>query len=336
MTIPIPIANPIPIQLGERNRDMGLALIQLVVGFALLSGGAELLVRGAAGLSIRMGITPLVVGLTVVAFGTSSPELVVSVQDALRGEGQIALGTVIGSNICNILLILGAASLAKPLSIHLQILRVDLPILTACTVFVAVVISFGSLPRWFGVLLLVGISSYTALTIYLARREQGSQPIEFDSTATETPHAMPVLFLFVGIGAGLLAVGSTFMLQGAVTVARHWGVSQSVIGLTVVALGGSLPEFATSLLAGMKGKGDIAVGNVVGSNIFNLLCVLGAASVARPLIVTGINNIDLIMMVAVTILVIPLMYTGCRLGRREGGMMLIAYAAYVVYLFAIR
>ena len=316
--------------------DMGLALIQLAIGFALLSGGAESLVRGAAGLSIRMGITPLVVGLTVVAFGTSSPELVVSVQDALRGEGQIALGTVIGSNICNILLILGAASLAKPLSIHLQVLRVDLPILAVFTIILAVVISFGSLPRWFGVLLLVGISSYTGLTIYLARREQGSQLAEFDSTGRESQHGMPYLLFLVTLGAGLLAVGSDTMLKGAITVASRWGVSQSVIGLTLVALGGSLPEFATTLSAGIKGKGDIAVGNVVGSNIFNLLCVLGAASVARPLIVSGINAVDLIMMVAVTILVIPLMYTGCRLGRREGGMMLIAYVAYVVYLFAIR
>jgi cation:H+ antiporter len=242
---------------------------------------------------------------------------------------------VIGSNICNIVLILGLASLIRPLVVHLQVLKTDLPILVMVTIVVSGFVYLGSLPRWAGALFLAGITTYTLVTIHLARKEQVEDVVhqEYGAVVDPTPPALAVLLVLVVSGSSLLVFGSDMMLKGAVTIAETWGVSEAVIGLTLVAVGGSLPELATSIVAALKGNGDIAVGNVVGSNIFNLLCVLGAAALASPLVVTGISIVDLVMLNAVTILVIPLMYTGFKISRVEGGVMLFAYVGYVIYLF---
>jgi len=315
-----------------------MAIITILGGFIVLVLGAELLVRGASALALRNGISPLVVGLTVVAFGTSSPELVVAVKASLAGQGEIALGTVIGSNICNIVLILGSAALVRPITIHLQILRFDLPIMIGVTVLGAALFSSGIVTRLHGVLLLAGILVYTLVTIALARRESHSKGTRHYDDEVETAQKLrlPTTLLFVVAGPGLLVFGSNLILKGAVVLAEAWGVSQAVIGLTVVAAGGSLPEQATSIIAAVKGKGDIAVGNVIGSNIFNILSVTGAAALASPIPVTGISKVDLGVMLLVTFLIFPLMKSNYKLSRGEGALMLAIYAGYLVYLFQFR
>ena len=314
---------------------MGIALAQIVGGLILLVVGADLLVRGAVSLALRVGISPLVVGLTVVAFGTSSPELVVGVQAALKGQGELTLGTVIGSNICNIVLILGVASLIRPLRIRLQVVRFDVPCMLAATVLVSGLLATGHLGRGMGAMLLALLVGYTVYTITLARREGAGPPeAELTEAVVEKRYSVPILAIFLIVGVPLLVVGADLILRGAVELATRWGVSQAVIGLTLVAVGGSLPELATSVVAAVQRKGDIAVGNVVGSNIFNLLSVLGLSALAAPIPVTGIRVSDVAVMLVVSFLLLPLMRTGLELKRWEGGLMLGIYAGYVVYLFA--
>ena len=317
---------------------MTAAIITILVGFIVLVVGAELLVRGASALALRNGISPLVVGLTVVAFGTSSPELVVAVKASLSGQGEIALGTVIGSNICNIVLILGSAALVRPITIHLQVLRFDLPIMIGVTLIGAALFMLSTLTRLHGALLLAGILIYCMVTIALARREKDSEGIKHYDDEVEIAQKMrlPVTLTFIVAGPGLLILGSNWILKGAVVLAEAWGVTQAVIGLTVVAIGGSLPEHATSISAALKGKGDIAVGNVIGSNIFNILSVTGAAAVASPIPVTGISNVDLGVMLLVAFIVFPLMKSDRQLKRWEGILMLAIYAGYLLYLFQYR
>jgi cation:H+ antiporter len=314
---------------------MASAWGEILGGLILLMVGADLLVRGAAALALRVGISPLVVGLTVVAFGTSSPELVVGVQAALRGQGEMTLGTVIGSNICNIVLILGVSALIRPLRIHLQVLRFDLPCMLAATVLVSAFLATGHLGRGMGLVLVGLLVAYTVYTITLARREGAGIPeVEFEQAVAEKRYSVPLLVLFLILGVPLLVAGSDLVLRGAVKVAVGWGVSQAVIGLTLVAVGGSLPELATSVVAAVQRKGDIAVGNVVGSNIFNLLSVLGLAALAAPITVGGIQPSDVAVMLVVSFLLFPLMRSGLQLNRWEGGVMLAVYAGYVATLFA--
>ncbi len=303
-------------------------------GLVLLMLGADLLVRGAASLALRLGISPLVVGLTVVAFGTSSPELFVSIKASLAGQGAITLGTVIGSNICNIVLILGVACLIRPLQIHLQVLRFDLPCMLGATVLVMALLATGEITRFMGGGLLLLVIGYSAITIWMARREKKSPAeLEYEDEVKCPLKSVPLMVVFVLVGAGLLVVGADLVLRGAVVVAKSWGVSEAVIGLTIVAVGGSLPELATSVVAAVKRNGDIAVGNVIGSNIFNLLSVLGAAALANPIPVVGISRIDTGVMLFVSVLIFPLMRSGFELKRWEGVLMLSIYVSYVIYLF---
>jgi cation:H+ antiporter len=313
---------------------MWIAVGWIAVGLALLLVGADLLVRGATSLALRMGITPLVVGLTVVAFGTSSPELVVSVKASLAGQGPITLGTVIGSNIANIALILGLASLIRPIEIHLQVLRVDLPIMIVVSFVVAGIMLTGELSRAAGAVLVAGVIAYSVVTIRMARNEARSKAEEtLEESVPAEIHSVPVIALLCIAGPALLALGADWSLKGAIQLAEAWGVSEAVIGLTIIAVGGSLPELATSVVAAAQGKGDIAIGNVVGSNIFNLLCVLGAAAAARAIPIAGIGGVDVAMMLFVSVLIFPLMWTGGRLRRWEGALMLVLYGGYVVSLF---
>lgn len=305
----------------------------VVAGLLLLCGGAEILVRGAAGMALRLGITPLVVGLTIVAFGTSSPELFVSTKASLVGQGSLALGTVVGSNICNILLILGVGCLIRPIKIHLQVLRVDLPIMVAASVLLAVMLWAGELTRLYGVGLIAGVILYTWFTIRLSKRDAGKKDAESFVTEQDKSEG-PGLWLVILMvaGAGLLVVGTDMILKGAVDLATRLGISEAVIGLTLIAVGGSLPELATTVSASIGGNGDIAVGNVVGSNIFNILCVLGVASTARAIPVSGIEVADVFVMLGVSVLMVPLMKSGFSLKRWEGVMMLLLYAIYVASL----
>jgi len=284
-------------------------------------------------MALRLGITPLVVGLTIVAFGTSSPELFVSTKASLLGQGSLALGTVVGSNICNILLILGVGCLIRPIKIHLQVLRVDLPIMVAASLLLAVMLWTGELTRVYGIGLIGAVLLYTGFTIRLSKRDAGKKDAEAfvpEGDKSEGP-ALWLVVLMVG-GAILLVVGTDMILSGAVDLATRLGVSQAVIGLTLIAVGGSLPELATTVSASIGGNGDIAVGNIVGSNIFNILCVLGFASVAHPIPVSGIELADVLVMLGVSVMIVPLMKSGFSLKRWEGAVMLLLYAVYVASL----
>jgi cation:H+ antiporter len=295
--------------------------------------GAEGLVRGSVALALQLGLSRLVIGLTVVAFGTSTPELVVSVKAALDGLYGISLGNVAGSNICNIALILGISAVIQPLRIDAQVVRLQIPIMILVSILLTVLLLDGGIGRLEGACLFLGIVAYTGYSLYAARKENPNA----DGNTSDLPAKAPagriwVSLLFVAGGLGLLMAGAQFFLTGAVSLARNLGVSEAFIGLTIVALGTSLPELATSMMAALKKEGDIAVGNVVGSNIFNILCILGVTSLVHPIEMGGIRMIDMGVMLGVAILVLPMARSGFRLNRWEGAILLAAYGGYISYL----
>lgn len=310
---------------------MVLTLTHLTVGLCLLYVGAEGLVRGSAALALRLGLTRLVIGLTVVAYGTSSPELVVSVKAALDGNGAIALGNIVGSNICNIALILGLSALVNPLRIHAQVVRLQIPIMIAASLVLSMLLIDGQLNRFEGLGLFCGSVAYTIYSIYLARKETNKSLNERDTVRIPTRKPWAYLLLVMA-GFAMLVLGANLFVSGAISMAKNLGVSQAIIGLTIVALGTSLPELATSLVAAVRKEGDIAVGNVVGSNIFNILTILGLASLVRPIEIGGISVVDLIVMIVTGALALPLMWTGFLLNRWEGAFLLAIYCGYIYYL----
>lgn len=303
----------------------------------LLIGGAELLVRGASRLALAAGVSPLVVGLTVVAFGTSAPELAVSVRSALstQAEADIAIGNVVGSNICNVLLILGFAAAIAPLSISARLVRQDVPIMIGVSILTLLLSFDGSIGRWNGALLFAGIVGFTIFILYQGRRQ--TVPVDLGEIAATGP-ATNRLLLDCGqivFGLGMLVLGSNWLIEGAVSMARTLGVSELVIGLTLVAVGTSLPELATSVLASLRGERDIAVGNAVGSNIFNILAVLGLTAIVAPdgvRVAPSVLHFDLPVMIAVAIACLPIFFTGYSISRLEGLLFLGCYGAYTAYL----
>jgi cation:H+ antiporter len=305
-------------------------LFFLAAGLPLLLLGAEGLVRGSSALARRMGVSPLVVGLTVVAFATSAPELFVSVSAALQDKGSIAVTNVVGSNIANVLLILGLAGLIRPLRVKAEVIRVDLPIMVVVSLLGLALLVDGRIDRWEGALLLFGIVVYTGLTIWLARHESlASVRSEFERGVPTRPRGVPGQLALVLAGLSTLILGSHFLVKGAVGLAGYLGVPEAVIGLTVVAVGTSLPELVTSAVAAIRDESDIAIGNVIGSNIFNLLAILGVSALVRPLRSTGVVGLDLVIMIAAAVVVLPMARTGLRLNRWEAAAMLVAYAAYL-------
>lgn len=312
---------------------MWIASLLMVAGLALLYAGAEALVRGSVSVALRFGISPLVIGLTVVAFGTSSPELAVSVKAALGGNGAISAGNVIGSNIANVALILGVAALIKPLQVNAQVIKVDIPIMICASIATVLMLSDGYIGRVKGAILVSGIFAYICLSIYLARREKNkSVHSVFDASLPARLRAAWLDPLFIGAGFVVLVLGSELLVSGAVTLATEAGLSKAFAGLTIVAVGTSLPELATSVVAAAKNEGDIAVGNVVGSNIFNLLCILGVSALVHPIMATGIHVSDLLIMSGLAVLTLPVMRTGFRISRKEGCLLLAAYSGYIAYL----
>ncbi len=311
---------------------MILSLLSIALGLALLYVGAEGLVRGSAALALRLGLTPLVVGLTVVAFGTSSPELVVSLQAALSDNGAIAIGNVVGSNICNVALILGLSALIRPLKVHTQLLRFDVPLMVVASVLLALLLLDGALGRLEGALLTTGIVSYTGYILWKARTMNSGLQEEFAEALPARQGALWRHVAFVVGGLGLLVVGANLLVTGAVAVAETMGLSKAFIGLTIVAVGTSLPEMATSLVAAVRREGDIAVGNIVGSNVFNILAILGLSSLAHPLQTQGVAMTDLVVMTAFAVLMLPLMRSGFQLVRWEGALLLALYVGYVGWL----
>ncbi len=289
--------------------------------------------RGASRLAISFGISPLVVGLTVVAYGTSAPELAVSLQSTLTGKADIAVGNIVGSNIFNVLFILGLSALIAPLVVAKQLIRFDVPIMIGVSILALVMGYDGSVGSWEGGALFAGAIIYTTWLIVQSRRQRAAESA--DNTAASPPTPVAVNILLVLAGLGLLVLGANWLVEGAVAIARAVGVSELIIGLTIVAAGTSLPEIATSVVASIRGERDIAVGNVVGSNIFNLLFVLGGAALFTPsgiVVPASVNGFDMPVMLAVAVACLPIFFHQGSINRWEGGVFFAYYLAYTLYL----
>ncbi|NLP03736.1 MAG: calcium/sodium antiporter [Fibrobacter sp.] len=300
----------------------------ILAGLVLLYFGAEGLVRGSASLALKFGMTPLMVGLTVAAFGTSSPELVVSAKAAYNGLGDIVVGNVVGSNIFNVAVILGFAALVRPLKVKNQILRTDAPIMIAVSLVLVLFLRDRVISRPEAAILATGIIAYIILSVHLSRKENASADIPVSTGKS------PLLdLLFVVAGLGMLIAGSNLLVNGTVKLATYLGVSQAVIGLTIVAAGTSFPELATSVVAGIRGEDDIAIGNIIGSNIFNILCILGVAPFFGQVKTGGIQVLDLAFMLGTSALLLPLMWPKLRIGRAGGMLLVLLYGSYLFLIW---
>lgn len=287
----------------------------------------------SASLALRLGWTPLVVGLTVVAFGTSMPEMVVSVNAAVAGQGDIAAGNVLGSNIFNIGVILGIAALICPIRVGLPIIRIDAPVMLAVAGLAVAVLWQQEVGRLVGLALFSGLLGYLGWTVVMARREGTNDPGDYHEGIPGPSRSAWVDMVWILAGLVLLVIGSRLLVNGATTLARGFGISEAVIGLTIVAAGTSMPELATSVLAALRKQPDIAIGNVVGSNIFNILGILGISAIVRPLATPGIQPLDLWVMLGFSLILFPLLWTARQLVRWEGGLLLTGYAVYLAVLW---
>jgi cation:H+ antiporter len=309
----------------------------LILGFVLLVGGAEVMVRGAGAVAVRFGLSPVVVGLTVVAFGTSAPELAVSVGAARDDQAGLAIGNVVGSNIANVLLVLGASAVVGGgLLVTQKLVRIDVPIMVGASALVLVMSLDGSIGRVEGIVLFAGIVAYTWWTVRTARREDTAIEQEYEEAFGQRADA-PLWIELVQIvgGVALLVIGSQWLVSSASEIARDLGVSDLVVGLTVVAIGTSAPELATSIVAALKGERDIAVGNAVGSNLFNLLSVLGLTALVAPSGVAVSDDalrLDMPIMLAVAVACLPVFFNGYLLKRWEGALFVLYYLAYICFL----
>ena len=309
----------------------------VVAGLVLLYFGAEWLVRGSSELAIRFGISPLVVGLTVVAFGTSAPELVVSVKANLQGSGGMAIGNVVGSNICNIALVLGVRAIIFPLVIQRQVICREMPVLLGATLIFLLMIKDGVIDRLEGGGLFFGLLIYVITSLVQARKEDPNISEDLDPEVIKAAKNAGLARLFLNIfliviGALLLVVGADRMVVGGESIARFYGVPEAIIGLTLFAFGTSLPELATSVVAAMKRQGDILVGNAVGSCIFNLLAVVGLAGIVSPLKGEGVTVIHLAVMLTVTVILLPMMLHRMKLNRWEGVLLVTGYLGFTGWL----
>ena len=320
---------------------MTFAVIGLLfAGLMLLVVGAEALVRGASKLAAILGISPLIIGLTVVAFGTSSPEMAVSIQSSFAGQPDIALGNVLGSNIFNVLFILGVSALASPLIVAQQLIRLDVPIMIGASLLLLLFALDGKINQSDGVILFIGILTYLGFLLYQGRKE--NQPdVQAEGASADTPASATATTWIVNLGlivVGLLLLvqGSRWLVESAIAIARSMGVSELVIGLTIVAAGTALPELATSVLASIKGERDIAVGNIVGSNIFNILAVLGLSAAISPTGGVAVSDaalrFNIPVLIAVAIACLPIFFTGNLITRWEGFGFMAYYAVYATYL----
>jgi cation:H+ antiporter len=321
---------------------MAVAIGFLLLGVLLLYLGAEWLVKGAAGLARELGLTPLVIGLTVVAYGTSAPELVVSSIAALAGEGELALGNIVGSNIANLTLILGATALVSPILAERGLLRWELPVMMVMTAAIPLLLLDGSVTRGEAIVLLTAMLAFTVITIRkgaaIATSRDAVALIEKDAEVAGAPGGTGVLRLggIAAVGLGLLLGGGKVFVMGATDLALLLGMSPRTVGLTVVAVGTSLPELAASMVAAARGHGGIAVGNVIGSNIFNVMFVLGGAGVIRP--VHGSVDqlrIGLVALGVITVIAVIQLRKQRMIGRVEGGLMVASYCAFLAVLAAL-
>jgi cation:H+ antiporter len=315
-----------------------MALLGFVFGLGMLVLGAELLVRGAGKLALSFGLSPLVVGLTVVAYGTSSPEVAVSMQSAFAGQSDIAVGNVVGSNMFNVLFILGLSALITPLLVDQQLIRQEIPIMVGISLLLAGLAWDGGLSRIDGFILASLLGVYTVFVVVQSRRlgsKSSKHEQSLQAPAADWDSKLPVQIILIVAGLGLLVLGARSLVSAAITLATYLGVSEMVIGLTIVAAGTSLPEVATSVLAALRGQRDIAVGNVVGSNIFNILGVLGLTAAIAPggiTVAPALIAFDIPAMLTVAIACLPIFFTGNLIARWEGALFFCLYIAYSVYL----
>ena len=329
------------LQWDLRGQDIGatldrssalLLILRFLLGLVLLVAGAELLVRGASQLARTWGISSLVIGLTVVAFGTSAPEMAVSVMATVDGLPDIAVGNVVGSNIFNVLFILGISAVVASLSVSTQLVRIDVPVMVAASFVLWGFVLDGRLGLLESVLMVGGLVAYTSLLIRMSRRETAAEKPAGDGAPEPGRPLRDILIVLIGLV--MLVIGSRWLVAGATVLARYFGVSELIIGLTIIAAGTSLPELATSVLATARGQRDIAVGNVVGSNLFNILGILGVSGIVgggiavSPLAV----SFDIPVMTAVAIACLPIFFSGHGISRWEGLLFLCYYCAYTVYL----
>ena len=316
-------------------------ILIFLAGLAALVVGAELLVRGASKLALSFGISPLVVGLTIVAFGTSAPEVAVSVGAVLDGRTDIAIGNVVGSNIFNVLFILGVSALIVPLVVNIQLIRQEVPIMVGASVLLLALGLDGTLSWLDGAVLFALLVAYTVFLVVQSRRETKAAQDEFAQELQPAAQGawdskLPVQLALIAAGLVALVLGSEWLVTASVSFAKAMGVSDLVIGLTIVAAGTSMPEVATSITAAIKGERDIAVGNVVGSNTFNILGCLGISGLvsgeAGLAMSQALMNFDIWVMLAVAFACLPVFLTGREIARWEGGVFIVYYAAYVTYL----
>ncbi len=313
---------------------MTASLFFLITGFLILATGAEMLVRGSSSLALKLGISPLVVGLTIVAFGTSAPELAVSVEAAIGGRSSIALGNVIGSNIANIGLILGLTALLAPIDIDLQLVRKQIPLVIAVSIFLWLLLLDRQLGISDGFFLCTGLLGFLAFSYREARQDKAVGELVVAGTAIGSPGRSVTFYLvLLIIGAALLIYGSNLFVASAVELARLLGITEAVIGLTIIAIGTSVPELATSLVAAGKNQPGLAVGNIVGSNLFNILGILGITALVSNISGSQFDIVDLGVMLAYAIILLPFAWTRLRISRMEGTVLLGGYFAYMAWLF---
>ncbi len=316
-----------------------ITFLTLIAGLVLLVIGAEFLVKGASRLAAILRISPLIIGLTVVAYGTSAPEMSVSVISSLSEQGaDIAIGNVVGSNICNVLLILGVSALIAPLAVTKQMIRSEVPIMIGVSLLLLMFSFDGQLSRVDSIILFIGGVLYTLSLIYKSSKQNAEQD-EFTQEYSFSDSVTPIVWIkntvYIIGGLVLLVLGSRWLVNSAITIAEYFQVSKLIVGLTIVALGTSLPELFTSVIASLRGETDIAVGNVLGSNIFNILAVLGVSGIVAP---NGINvsptviSFDTPVAIAVAFACLPIFYSGKRIDRWEGLLFLFYYLAYTTYL----
>jgi cation:H+ antiporter len=309
-----------------------------LLGFVLLFGGGEGLVRGAVAVARRFGLSSLLIGLTIVAAGTSAPELLVSVSAALKGNADIAIGNVVGSNIFNVLGVLGIAALIAPIVVKPAEMKRDTLVMVVAMIALAVVAQLGVITWPVGLVLIAAIIGYTVYSYRTELRERPAPSAELhehEGEEFEGPGRLWVGIVYIALGLGALVIGSQLLVSGATDIARTFGVPEAVIGLTLVAIGTSLPELATSIAAAFRGHSDVAVGNVVGSNIFNALFIIGTTAIVRPIhVAESMARLDVWIMVAVALVLIPLLMGRGRIGRLAGAVLTATYAAYAVMLLA--
>lgn len=304
------------------------SLTLLILSLVALYIGAGWLVQGSSALALKAKVSPLVIGLTIVAFGTSAPELVVSLNATLSGQGDIAIGNIVGSNIFNIGVILGFSATICPLQVKKQLLRIDIPVMLAATLLLAVLLWNGTLSRIEGFFFLAGIIVYTLFSLFYSRKHGEGPNLELE----EQPKHWAVDTLAIIGGLAVLVCASRLLVDNAVSIAKELGMSEAVIGLTIIAAGTSMPELATSIVAAYKRKTDIAIGNIVGSSLFNILAIAGSCSLIHPIEAKNINHIDLLVMLAISVLLLPLVKSGQKISRTEGVVLILFYVIYMFWL----